>query len=110
MIARRLWPKPTKEFVHSPSPSGPRCRTTSVMRFRTLIETGLPSTLKMPVIPHMVLRSFARSSDRHRPLSGALGDQLLVRLTPRDQTLEALAKPNCRSEPEVTLGPLGTAD
>src|SRR5215469_11326469 len=53
MMASRRWPMPTGPSIQCPSPSGPRCAITSVMRFSTGGATGAPSILSNPAIPHM---------------------------------------------------------
>src|SRR5688572_6777573 len=53
MIARRRLPSPTGPSIHTPSASGPRCASESVILAMVGAETGLPSIWTTPVMPHI---------------------------------------------------------
>ena len=77
MIASRLWPIPTLSSIQCPSPSGPRCEIASVMRWRSLGETGWPSVLisrrcrtrQLPLHDHDARGRPAGVIERESPLS-----------------------------------------
>src|SRR5207248_3079993 len=61
MIDSRRWPRPTGPSIQSPSPSGPRWRSTSRMRLRrasSTVSRGFRPT--MPTIPHMARSRWLR--------------------------------------------------
>src|SRR4051812_10775967 len=65
MIERRRWPRPTAPSIARPAPSGPRCAMTSRIAAISLGDTGRPSVLNRPQMPHMLARP-SRRADLHQ--------------------------------------------
>src|SRR2546422_455991 len=68
-IASRRIASPTGPSIQSPSPSGPRWRSTSRMRLRRASSTvSRGSSLTMPTIPHMAVSDSGGGGGGERPI------------------------------------------